>query len=234
MSEEKRHAPAQLIRELPVDERPRERLLAQGAMALGDAELVAVLLRTGRPGASALDVARELVAACGGLGGLATASAPALVRRGLGGAKAASLLAAVELARRLARAELADRPPLAHPAAAASYLSLRYAVRDQEVMGALFLDSRHRLLADRELFRGTLSRAAVEPRALLREGLLLGAAGLILFHTHPSGDPSPSAEDLAFTRRMADAGEAVGVRLVDHLVVGAVGRWTSLRERGAW
>lgn len=226
--------PAQLIRELPADERPRERLLAQGPAALGDAELIAVLLRTGRPGVSALEAARELVSSCGGLAGLATAGAPSLVRRGLGAAKAASLLAAVELARRLARAEVAERPPLAHPAAVAGYLALRYAVRDQEVMGALFLDGRHRLLADRELFRGTLSRAAVEPRALLREGLLLGAAGLILFHTHPSGDPAPSAEDLAFTRRMVDAGEAVGVRLVDHLVVGSVGRWASLRERGAW
>ncbi|QQR72479.1 MAG: DNA repair protein RadC [Holophagales bacterium] len=225
---------ARTIAELPADERPRERLVAQGPAALGDAELVAVLLRTGHPGASALEVARALLASGGGLAGLATASAASLRRRGLGEAKAASVLAAVELARRLARAEVAERPPLAHPAAVAGYLSLRYAVRDQEVMGALFLDSRHRLLADRELFRGTLSRAAVEPRALLREGLLLGAGGLILFHTHPSGDPSPSAEDLAFTRRMAEAGEAVGVRLIDHLVVGSVGRWTSLRERGAW
>jgi len=225
---------AGLIRELPADERPRERLLERGPRSLGDAELVAVLLRTGRAGASALAMAREVLAASGGLAGLAAAAPETLARRGLGPAKAASLLAAAEVGRRLARSELAERPPLAHPAAAVSYLSLRYAVRDQEVMGALYLDVRNRLLADRELFRGALSRAAVEPRQILREGLLLGAAGLILFHTHPSGDPSPSAEDLAFTRRLAEAGEAVGVRLVDHLVLGGVGRWTSLRERGAW
>lgn len=224
----------QLIREMPADERPRERLLAHGSAVLGDAELLSILLGSGTRGTSSLTLAREVLSASGGLSGLATSSAAALPRRGLAGAKTAAILAAVEIGRRLARQELSERPPLAHPAAVASYLSLRYTLRDQEVMGALFLDSRHRLLADRELFRGTLSRAAVEPRALLREGLLTGAAGLILFHTHPSGDPAPSAEDLAFTRRMADAGEAVGVRLVDHLVIGGVGRWTSLRERGAW
>jgi DNA repair protein RadC len=225
---------AQLIRELPADERPRERLLGQGSRALADAELIAVLLRTGRPGASALDLAREILSAVGGLGGLAGSGAQGLLRKGLGEAKAAALLAAAEIGRRLARTEAVERAPLAHPAAVASYLALRYGVRDQEVMGALYLDTRNRLLAERELYRGTLNRAAVEPRQVLKEGLLFGAAGCLLFHTHPSGDPSPSAEDLAFTRRMAEAGEVIGIRLVDHLILGAVGRWTSLRERGAW
>jgi hypothetical protein len=90
------------------------------------------------------------------------------------------------------------------------------------------------LIAERDLYRGTINRAAVEPRAILKEGLIHGACGLVVFHTHPSGDPSPSAEDLAFTRRLAEAGELVGIRLVDHLILGGVGRWTSLRERGAW
>src|SRR5690606_26312123 len=109
--------------------------------------------------------------------------------------KEATLIAAVELARRLARTDLPEREPLAHPAAAASYLALRYAGRDQEVLGALYLDTRHRLITERELYRGTLNRAAVEPRLLLKEGLLAGAAALIVFHNHPSGDPTPSAED---------------------------------------
>lgn len=226
--------PALLIRELPRDERPRERLLGGGAAALSDAEVVAVLLRTGRAGASAVELARELLRGSNGLGGLQRASAAALRRRGLGEAKAATVLAALELARRLARLELADREPLAHPEAAARYLALRYGLPDQEVMGALFLDTRNRLLAESEVYRGTLNRAAVEPRGLLKEALLRGAAGLVLFHTHPSGDPSPSAEDLAFTRRLADAGEVVGVRLVDHLILGSAGRWVSLRQRGAW
>ena len=101
-------------------------------------------------------------------------------------------------------------------------------------MGALFLDVRGKLLADKELYRGTLSRAAVEPREVLKEALRRGAAGVVLFHTHPSGDPSPSPEDFAFTRRMSSAADVVGVRLIDHMILGASGRWVSLRERGGW
>ena len=224
----------ELIRELPADERPRERLLAQGARALGDAELLAILLRTGRPGASAIEVAREILTAIGGLPGLAGTGAQGLLRKGLGEAKVAALLAAAEVGRRLARNDAVERAVLGAPAAVASYLALRYGVRDQEVMGALYLDTRNRLLAERELYRGTVNRAAVEPRAILKEGLLHGACGMVVFHTHPSGDPSPSPEDLAFTRRLAEGGELVGVRLVDHLILGGVGRWVSLRERGAW
>ncbi len=222
------------IRELPPHDRPRERLLREGGTALTDTELVAVLLRTGCAGVSALDLGRDLLAAAGGLAGLATLDGGSLPRRGLGAAKAAGLLAALELARRVARAELPDRLPLGNPEAVARYLLLRYAERDQEVMGALFLDVRNRLLGEAELYRGTLARAAVEPRAILKQALLRSAAGVLLFHTHPSGDPSPSAEDLAFTRRLADAGELLGVRLLDHLVLGAGHRWVSLRRRGGW
>ena len=223
-----------LLREMAPHDRPRERLLREGGSALSDGELLAVLLRTGCAGASALDLGRELLATAGGLAGLATLDGGALRRRGLGAAKAAGVLAALELARRVARAELPDRLPLGDPEAVARYLLLRYAERDQEVMGALFLDVRNRLLGEAELFRGTLARAAVEPRAVLKQALLRSAAGVLLFHTHPSGDPSPSAEDLAFTRRMADAGELVGVRLLDHLVLGSGHRWVSLRRRGGW
>jgi len=223
-----------LIRELPAHDRPRERLVREGGTALTDTELLAVLLRTGCSGVSALDLARELLAMSGGLAGLATLDAGALRRRGLGAAKSASLLAALELARRVARAELPDRLPLGNPEAVARYLMLRYAERDQEVMGALFLDIRNRLLGEAELYRGTMVRASVEPRAFLKQALLRSAAGLLLFHTHPSGDPSPSAEDLAFTRRLADAGDLLGIRLLDHVVLGGGRRWVSLRRRGGW
>jgi DNA repair protein RadC len=201
-----------LIRELATDERPRERLLAHGGAALSDSELVAVLLRTGRQGASVLELARELLAGHGGLAGLVGANPAMLRRNGLGDAKLATLLAALEVGARMARAQLPEREPLVHPAAVARYLQLRYGRGDQEVMGALFLDVRQRLLAEREVYRGTLQRTAVEPRGLLKEALVRGAAGLIVFHTHPSGDPSPSAEDLQFTRRLSDAGDTVGVR----------------------
>lgn len=223
-----------MIHHLPRDERPRERLLVHGPHTLSDAELIAILLRTGRPGTSALGVARELLHSCGGLPGLLSSGCRALRRKGLGEAKAAALLAAVELGRRVARCEMPARHPLHRPSDAARYLAMRYAVSDQEVMGALYLDSRCRLIAERELFRGTINRVAVEPRALLKEGLLQGASNLLLFHTHPSGDPRPSLEDLTFTRRLAEAGEIVGVTLVDHLILGSTNRWISLRERGAW
>jgi len=123
---------------------------------------------------------------------------------------------------------------MSNPGAVARYLALQFAAPGQEVMGALFLDTRNRLIGEREIYRGTLNRAAVEPRAVLKEGLLHDAAGFVLFHTHPSGDPSPSAEDLAFTRRIAQSGELLGVRLVDHLIIGVGDTWVSLRQRGGW
>jgi DNA repair protein RadC len=221
-----------LLRELPIDERPRERLLNNGSAALSDVELVAVLLRTGKPGQSVLDVARGLLRHVHGLNGLLGTGPLGLKKAGLGPAKAATLLAAVELARRFTRSRMADRALLRDPQSVASYLELRYSLKGQEVMGALYLDTRNRLIGETELYRGTLSRAAVEPRAILKEGLLRDAAGVVLFHTHPSGDPSPSAEDLGFTRRMVDAGQLIGLNLVDHLVLGAGGTWTSLRRQG--
>lgn len=222
-----------LIRDLPLDERPRHRLLQNGSQSLSDTELLSILLRNGHPGASSLDVARGLLERHGGLAGLPGISPEALRAPGVGPAKAATVLAAVELGRRLARARVPDREPLTHPDRVARYLALRHQRPDQEVMGALFLDTRNRLAAELELYRGTLNRAAAEPRAILKQGLLRDAAGVVLFHTHPSGNPAPSAEDLAFTRRLSEAGEAVGIRLVDHLILGAGDRWVSLRQRGS-
>ena len=227
------HQPS-LIAEIPHDERPRERLLRTGAQALSDAELVAILLKGGRPGASVLDLSRELLFQAGGLRGLANACAKSLRRSGVGEVKIATLLAAVEIACRMAAAAVPLQEPLSRAAEVGRYIDLRYGRSGQEVMGALYVCARHRLIGERELYRGTLHRAAVEPRAVLREGLLLGAAGLVLFHTHPSGDPASSREDLLFTRRMARAGEVVGIEMVDHLVVGVGGAWVSLKERGGW
>ena len=223
-----------LIRELAVDERPRDRLLMHGSETLSDAELLSILLRSGRPGASAIELARELLARTKGLKALVGAEPQALLQPGLGPGKLTVILAAVELGRRLIRSEIPDSEPLSRPEVVAQYLALRYTTDAQEVMGSLFLDTRNRLLSEGEIFRGTLSRAAVEPRAILKRGLLLSASGLVLFHTHPSGDPAPSAEDLAFTRRLSEAGEVVGIRLVDHLVLGSAARWVSLRQRGGW
>jgi DNA repair protein RadC len=224
--------PADYVAEEPAGQRPADRAAAD-ATTLSDSELIAALLSAAPKGFdSTTDFARNLLARAGGLAGLS----PYLISNAheLRGTQRGRIAAAVELARRLARAELPDRLPLAHPEAVARYLLLRYAERDQEVMGALFLDVRNRLLGEAELFRGTLARAAVEPRAILKQALLRSAAGVLLFHTHPSGDPSPSAEDLAFTRRLSEAGELLGVRLLDHLILGTGHRWVSLSRRGGW
>ena len=223
-----------LIREMPLEERPQERLLRQGADALSNAELLAILLRTGSNGTSALDLARELLQQAGGLDRLSREMTPGCRISGIGPTKIAVVLASLELACRLARSELPERQPLSRPEKVARYLMLRYGTGSQEIMGCLYLDTRNRLMEEREIFRGTLNRAAVEPRPLLKWGLLTGAASLILFHTHPSGDPTPSAEDLAFTRRLAEAGEVVGIHLLDHLILGGPTQWVSLKEQGSW
>jgi DNA repair protein RadC len=204
------------------------------AGALSDAELVARLISRGRSAEADLLVARRLLVKWRDLFGLPTTTRESLLHDGLSERQAATLIAIVELLRRLARAEVPERKPLEHPAAVACHLSLRYSRRDQEVMGALFLDARHRLLSESEVYRGTLHRAAVEPREILKESLLRGATGVILFHTHPSGDPTPSQEDLLFSKRFACAAEVVGIDLVDHLILGSVRRYVSLRKRGAW
>jgi DNA repair protein RadC len=208
---------------------------AEGQLhALADAELLGMLLAGGRVDEKSIQLARELLGEWGGLAALPGASRVMLRHSGLREAQVSALLAACEIACRLARERIPDRRPLTRPDEVARFLVLRYQQRDQEVMGALFLDFRHRLLGEKEIFRGTLHRAAVEPREILKECLLRGAAGVVLFHTHPSGDPTPSTEDLLFTRRMVEAAAVVGVDLIDHLVLGATGRWVSLRARGGW
>lgn len=220
-----------LIRELSPDERPRERLLKSGARQLTDRELVAVLLRTGYPGASVLSIARDLLRERGGLAGLLDTAPKELQRDGLGPAKAATLLAAVEIGRRLSSSRL-DRRRMGRPDEVARHVRLTYTRKDQEVMGAFYVDARGRMVAERELYRGTIARALVEPREVLKHAFLTGASGLVLFHTHPSGDPTPSLEDVEFTRHLAKACKAVGVALMDHLIVGHAGAWISLKDRG--
>ena len=214
-------------------EQPRQRLWRRGVRSLSDAELLSLLLRSGSRDRSALELAEELLAEKGVLGLLPLKAMNLLSKRGFGEANAATVVATVELGRRLARARVTRRL-LEQPERVARYLYLRYLRWDQEVMGTLYLNSRHHLIDEQEHYRGTLSRAAVEPRAILRGALECGAAGMVVWHTHPSGDPVPSTEDLAFTRRLAKAGDQIGVRLVDHLILGAGGLWVSVKDRGGW
>lgn len=226
------HRTASSLRETPAGESPLERLAAHGAGTLADPELLALCLANGHQRADTRLLAQRVFAETGGLAGLPTLSIHCLVRLGLTETKAAAILAAVELARRLAFAEIPRRHPLRRLAEVARYLTLTYGDQNQEVLGALFLNGCYRLLACREIYRGTLNRAAVEPRAILKEAILAGASVIVLFHTHPSGDLQPSGEDILFTRRMVEAAATVGITLQDHLILGELGRWVSLHQRG--
>jgi DNA repair protein RadC len=218
------------LRDLPREERPRERLARLGAASLASRELVAALLGTGARGLSALDLADELLGP--GLHALAARSIHDLERvRGLGRAKATRVLAALELGARLASDGGSPTPELLSPAEAARYLLPRYSSRPVETFGLLALDARHRVRREAVVSVGCLTASLVHPREVFQEAVVSRAAALVLFHNHPSGDPEPSAEDLALTRRLAAAGTLMGIEVVDHLVLGA-GRYVSLKERG--
>ena len=213
-------------------ERPREKLLAGGAETLTEAELLAVLLRHGVAGASALDLARSLLIEFGSLRGLLTAERDEVCRhRGMGPARWAEIQAALELVRRHHLERLRAGPSLTSPRAAREFLIARLRDRDHEVFCCLFLDSRHRLICFEELFRGTIDGASVHPREVVKQALRRNATSVILAHNHPSGVAEPSQADEIITTRLRDALALVDIRMLDHLIVGD-GACTSLAERG--
>lgn len=216
----------------PVSERPREKLLGKGPRVLSDAELLAIFLRNGNRGGTAVDLGRCLLERAGGLRPLLDTPLPRLrAMDGLGDARAAQLVAALELGQRYLAAELTREQGLNSPEDAGRFLTAALRPHRQEVFACLFLDNRNRLLAFEELFRGTIHGAAVYPREVVRRSLDLNAAALILAHNHPSGVAEPSAADRAITRRLVDALALVDVRVLDHLVIGE-GGWVSLAQRG--
>lgn len=218
------------VREMEPSQRPRERLLASGAAVLSDAELIAVLLRSGRKGTSAVDEAHRLLHQSGGLLHVARMDARELTRqRGLGPAKVAAVLAAIELGQRMLRERLRGGPRLVSPDAAGEYLVARLARERREVFGFLSLDARHRFIGINELTHGTRSQAPVDPAEVFRRALLDDANGVLVFHNHPSGDLDPSRDDLGLTRRLVEAGRMLGVPVHDHMIV-AGARWLSLRS----
>ncbi len=220
------------IRDWPEGERPREKLLERGASALSDAELLAIFLRTGARGLSAVDLARELLVRFGGLHALLSTDVHHFCEaRGLGLAKYAQLQAALELSRRHLAQTLERDHVFTSPAAVVRYLRAQLAGRHQEVFAALFLDTRHRLITCEELFFGTIDGASVYPREVVRRALHHNASALILAHNHPSGVAEPSRDDEAITRRLREALQLIDVRVLDHVVVGA-GCAVSMAERG--
>src|SRR3954468_18104202 len=220
------------ILDWPENERPRERLLAQGPQALGDAELLAICLRTGVRGKSAVELARDLLARFGSVRELLLAAGERLEgARGLGEAKRAHLLAALELARRSLREDLQTRGCLNSPREVRDYLKLVLARTDREVFVALMLDAQHRVVATEELFRGTLTQTSVYPREVVKAALARNAAAVIFAHNHPSGVAEPSHADELLTRSLKSALGLVDVQVLDHFIV-AGGRVMSFAERG--
>jgi DNA repair protein RadC len=216
----------------PVAERPREKLLSLGPAALSDAELLAIFLRTGCVGKSAVDLARELLQEFGGLRPLLEASQTEFCRGlGLGNAKYAQLQAVLEMARRHLSASLQTGNALTSPGLVRQYLSARLRHQQREVFAVLLLDNQHRLITYTELFQGTIDSANVYPREVVKEALARNAAAVILAHNHPSGVAEPSQADQRITTRIQAALELVDIRVLDHMVVGDT-EVVSFAERG--
>jgi DNA repair protein RadC len=220
------------IRDWPENERPREKLLEKGAGALSDAELLAILLRTGTPGHSAVDLARDVLKNFNSLRKLIAADRRRFCAEpGLGLTRFAELQAAVEIARRQLSEALRAGPSLASPRATRDYLSARLRDLEHEVFCCLYLDKRHRLIQFEEMFRGTIDGASVHPREIVKAALQRNCAAIIIAHNHPSGIAEPSQADELITQRVKEALALVDIRLLDHIIIGD-GATVSLAERG--
>lgn len=209
------------IREMPVDDRPREKLMARGASALSDAELIAILLRTGVEGANAVEVARQLIAKYGSLGALSRCSVKELAAiKGIGLAKGAQLAAAFGLGHRLAREKFASRK-VATPQEVYELLGPEMRALHKESLRVVLLDTRYQLLRLEEISLGSVNESIAHPREVFRPALLYSAYAVVVVHNHPSGDPSPSQADHSLTRRLREAAELLQIKLLDHLIIGA-------------
>jgi len=220
------------LKDLPADQRPREKLLERGPGALADTELLALLLRTGLPGHDVFSLSQQVLEHFGGFAGLLQISAAELGSiKGLGPAKRAELVAVMEMARRALAQQVSAAPVFDSPQRVKDYVALQLGGRTQEVFAVLFLDGQHRLLRLEEMFHGTLMQTSVYPREVVRRALALNAGAVILTHNHPSGLAEPSRADEFLTQTLKSALALVDVRVLDHLVVGQ-GQVVSMAERG--
>lgn len=219
------------IKELPPSEQPRERLRDYGPSALADAELLAILLRVGVPGMNVVQLAQKLLLEHGGWIGLQRLTFEELTSiHGFGEAKAAQLKAALEIGRRLLLAQPEQRPQISSPADVAALLMLEMSHLEQEHLRVVLLNTKNHVLKIETVYIGSINSSAVRIGEVFKAALRQNAAALIVVHNHPSGDPTPSPEDVAVTRQLVEAGKLLDVEVLDHLVIGQ-GRWVSLRER---
>lgn len=221
-----------MLRDVPNEDRPRERMMTVGAEALSHAELLAILLRTGTKRESAVTLASRILTECGSLRGLVDMSIEEMTTiRGIGPAKAVQLRAGIELGRRLSRSRQGELPTIRKPSDAANLMmeELRYLKKEHFI--CLFLNTKNQVISRETLSVGTLNASLVHPREVFRSAIKCSSASIICLHNHPSGDPAPSPEDVALTRRLIEAGELVGIDILDHLVIGD-NRFVSLKEQG--
>lgn len=220
------------IHDLPADTRPRERMVRLGAKALSDAELLAIILRSGARGINVIDMATELVRSYRGLNGLAHATCTDLQQhRGMGETKATQILATIELGRRVITADPGHRIRVSSPGEVANLLMAELAYAEQEHVKVVLIDTRNYVLATPTVYQGSLNSAHVRIGELFKEAIRRNAAAIIVAHNHPSGDPNPSPDDVTLTRRMVEAGRLLNIDVLDHLIIGHQ-KYVSLKERG--
>lgn len=221
-----------MLRDIPLEERPRERMIQYGAGVLSNSELLAILLRTGTRHESAIHMAQRILVGTGGIRGLIDFSLEELTKlNGIGPAKAVQLKAGIELGQRLAKARLPETGNIRNPRNVADMVmeQLRYLHKEHFV--CLFLNTKNHIIAQETLSIGSLNASIVHPREVFRAAIKCGSASMICIHNHPSGDPTPSPEDISMTRRLCDAGEIVGIDVLDHIIIGD-GEFISLKEQG--
>ena len=221
-----------MIKELPADERPREKMKERGAQALGNSELLAILLRTGNFQESALRIAENLLDRQGGLAGFGNATLEEFEQiKGVGEAKAITVMAAIELGRRVTTLAPVERPIIRTPDDVAALLMPRFRYETKESFIAILLSTKNHVLKTPVISVGSLNASIVHPRELFREAINASAAAVILAHNHPSGDPAPSPEDVSLTRKLVDAGKLLDIPVLDHIVLGD-GKYISFKEKG--
>ncbi len=221
-----------MIKELPADERPREKMKERGAQAMGNSELIAILLRTGNPSESALRLAETLLDRQGGLAGFGHATMEEIEQvKGIGEAKAITVLAAIELGRRVTSLAPVGRAVIRTPDDVAALLMPRFRYETKESFIAVLLSTKNHVLKAPVISTGSLNASIVHPRELFREAINASAASVILAHNHPSGDPAPSPEDVELTRKLVEAGKLLDIPVLDHVVLGD-GKYVSFKEKG--
>jgi DNA repair protein RadC len=224
--------PVYRISDLPVDDRPRERLAHLGPQALATPELVAILLRVGVTGESSIQVGQRLIKDFGGISGIHKAPFDELCKqRGIGKAKAAQLKAALELGYRLSKEELKERATINSPAEAANLVEYEMSALEQEHLRVILLDTRNRVVEVVEIYKGSVNSSQIQVGEIFKAAIRRNAPALIVVHNHPSGDPTPSPDDVVVTRAIVQAGKLLDVDVLDHMIIGQ-GRWVSLKERG--